>query len=199
MSIISQNDDKLQIDDSCVVCITKKFVSHDDRHLVNSSLRYVAFANDLGEGAKSYLPRWLYIGSYAATGGYAFLAIYGDFLNKKKDLVKTHNESNNKLDSITAIKNIKYELAREVADKSIWHAVASVAGTPLVIHQIKHLTEKIFKPKTPAMPAVVGLASIPVIVPPIDNGMTGIMNIFRKPENQQPYHWTGLWSFMNKH
>jgi hypothetical protein len=45
------------------------------------------------------------------------------------------------------------------------------------------------------IPTIVGLLSIPLIVPPIDNGMTAFMNLFRA--TAEPYHWSGIYDILN--
>lgn len=104
--------------------------------------------------------------------------------------------------------NNSVELAktnRITYDMMIWHFFATVSVTPVLIHKSKDLSKKILglmkfsDKKVKFGSSVIGIALIPVLVPPVDNATHYIMNkYFRTAEEQKPYEWHGLYSSLNK-
>jgi len=148
------------------------YLKSDSDPLKNSVLRYNGFWNDLGEACKNFLPKSVYISTYVATGTYAALSVY--YTNKR---LKENNDS---------------QRIKKTIDCSIWHFFATVSITPLVISKLK----KSIKTNNKWIPSVVGIGSIPILVPPVDNLTTFVMNQFRK--EKENYHWSGIYSNFNK-
>eukprot|EP01147_Barroeca_monosierra_P001749 gene1749-4862_t len=48
----------------------------------DSPLRYLGYTNELGESFKMFIPKYLYIGTYAVSGGYALVIIPGFTINR---------------------------------------------------------------------------------------------------------------------
>jgi hypothetical protein len=101
-----------------------------------------------------------------------------------------------------AMAGIEYAATKVVSPQ----AMATVDGlVRKVTDQTAPLAKAIDKSKPVSfmkekfIPGMVGLIMIPVVVPPADNFVTWGMNQFRSAENQQPYHWTGLYSFLQEH
>ena len=147
--------------------------------LLETNLRYLGFVNDLGEAGKAFLPRPLYIGTYLVTGSYAVGAV----LNARRRQLKVDPAS---------------DLTRLTVDQSIFHLLATFAVTPVLVHYTKHTAEAVLAKtalKGPVVPALIGLASIPFLVPPIDNATHYLLNKnYRTPQEQQPYVWHGIYS-----
>lgn len=150
-----------------------KYLASNDNPLVNTALRYNGFWNDVGEACKSFLPRPLYVASYVATGAYATSCVY----------YTARRESNNP------------KRVDMVKDAILWHSLATVSVTPALIAGLKAGLKRAGVSKIPC--AVIGVASIPLIVPPVDNLVTILMNKYHR-EQPEPLHWSGLYSYLSK-
>jgi hypothetical protein len=151
--------------------------------LLDTSLRYLGFINDVGEAGKAFLPRPLNNATYVATGSYAVGAVW----NARRRQTKA---------------DPTVDLQRLTVDQSIFHLLATFAVTPICVHYTKHAAESALLKtalKGPILPAIIGLASIPVLVPPIDNATHLLLNkAYRTQEEQQPYVWHGMYGFLEK-
>lgn len=147
----------------------------------------------------SFLPKSLYVGSYAITGLYAVGAVYYDnrcFADKLAAAANTTDAQRTEA------------LKKRTIDNSAWHLLATVSITPLlVIPAIKGGTKRMLINRTwgslalreKVIPAVVSIAAIPAVVSPVDNATTWAFNRFWR-ETPEAYHWSGYWSFMqDKH
>lgn len=166
--------------------------------LTKSALRFNGFWNDGGEALKSFLPKSVYYGTYVATGVYALGAVY----YTKKRLTDQLNEKCPPTDPEHA--SGMNDINIKTTDNALWHLFATISLTPLAIAGIKQQTTKALANQlkiSPLMrgkiiPGGVGLLMIPVIVPPIDNLVTCIFNLFRT--DKQEYHWSGLYAGLSK-
>lgn len=149
-----------------------KYLASNDNPLVNTALRYNGFWNDVGEACKSFLPRPLYMASYVATAAYATSCVY----------YTARRESNNP------------KQVDKVKDAILWHSLATVSVTPTLIASLKFILKRAGVSKVRC--AVIGVASIPLIVPPVDNLVTHVMNRYR--DQPEPLHWSGLYSLWSK-
>lgn len=177
------------------------YFSSSKQPLVTENWRFFGFVNDVGEALHSFLPKSLYFGSYVITGVYAIGAVYYDRENTKNTLALTDKTEDEK----------KSILNKRVVNISLWHLLATVAITPLlVIPAVKAGTKRLIINRTfmtqhareKVIPATVGILSIPAVVSPVDNLVTfGMNEINKNDEDIQPekYHWSGYYSFMNKH
>jgi fission process protein 1 len=130
-------------------------------------LRYLGYANELGESAKPLLPpslKYLYHFSYAVAGTYVFA-----------DSAKCVE-----LEPPTSKKDPKVVFC----DALLWQTAASVVIPGLVINRIVagvNVAAKSAGLRGKFFGTMAGLASIPLIIHPIDHGVEVVMdNTFRK-------------------
>jgi mitochondrial fission process protein 1 len=162
----------------------------------DSALRYLGYANELGESFRYQLPR-LVKPSYVVAFGYcladASTSGWQAYNQPQYHQNDNNNHNNNKsaaqLDAVVAS-----------VDTLLWQSLASVAIPGLVIHQIVKWSRFFIQQnqqqhkmpsasaasKNPAFivtwgPTVLGLASIPLIIKPIDEFVDELMeHTFRK-------------------
>lgn len=178
--------------------------------LVSENWRFFGFVNDVGEALHSFLPKSLYLGSYAVTGIYAVGAVYYDRqrMNDKLEAGEpfTKAQQNNKKMDYTPEEKSSI-LNRRTANNSVFHLLATIAITPLlVIPAVKAGTRRLLmnvcmptNMKEKIIPAIFGILSIPAVVSPVDNAVNYVMNEYNDDLPPESYHWSGYWSFMNKH
>jgi hypothetical protein len=164
------------------------FFKSDKDPLLTTNLRFAGFCNDLTEALKMFLPRSLYLAGYGVTGTYAVSAVVYES--------RRFNEKN---------PNQTKQLTISTLDNVVWHSVATVFGTPLLIILLKKNVSKLLSPamsslKKKLIPGLIGVAAIPLIVSPIDNTTTYFINQLRPKYGVklQGYHWTGPYAFLNK-
>ncbi len=183
-----------------------EYLRSDEQPLISGNYRFFGFINDVGEALHSFLPKSLYVGSYAITGIYALSAVYYD---RQKMSDRLNNGENVNTLAIQSDKIVytddekKSILQRRTINNSIWHLLATVAITPLlVIPAVKIGTKRALLKQTclsqqmreKVLPAAVGIISIPAVVSPVDNAVTFCMNQINKDLPAEPYHWSGYWS-----
>ena len=175
-----------------------KYLASSEQPLITSNARFFGFINDVGEALHSFLPKPIYLGTYAITAAYAVGAVYYDRRALANVLDKTQpplsgDEKSKRLDARTF-------------DNTCWHALATVAITPLVvIPAIKVGAKRFFvrlnigslTMNEKILPATIAILAIPAVVSPVDNAVTYGFNIVR--EKPEPYHWTGYWEHLNDH
>ena len=133
----------------------------------DTPLRYLGYANELAECFRYILPWSIKVGYTLA-----FSYVFADTLDKAK---KQYEMAGNKFSR---------RLFVQTGDVFIWQILASVCLPGYVIHQLVKVSKMIL-PMTGAIghfgPTVIGLASIPFIVHPIDNFVDFVMdNTYRK-------------------
>lgn len=187
-----------------------KYLIHESDPLTTTLLRYNGFWNNIGEALKTFLPKWIYYGTYVATISYVTTTIY--YTNRRAYKKNSHNICNNielnentenKLKNILLNEICKIQVRSEIIDNIIWHSLATVSLTPMTIALIKRLIKNYLEKKTnihPFMnikliPSFIGILMIGIIVSPIDNAVTYGMNRIRI--EKKPYHWTGIYSSLN--
>ncbi|XP_045454017.1 mitochondrial fission process protein 1 [Melitaea cinxia] len=130
-------------------------------------VRYLGYANEVGESFRALVPVKLVRASY----GLAFAYVLADTGDKSLKMYKKDNRARN--------------ILLETGDALIWQTLASVAIPGFVINRICKYTGQYLKnnvtkiPPTPrsVITVAVGLASIPIIVGPIDLSVTVLMNL----------------------
>ena len=139
-------------------------VEHDP--LRDSLLRYMGYANEVGEALRPIVSRLTANGSYGVAGVY----VLADAVDKG---MKAHTKTAGSAPAVAA----------EVADALLWQGTASVAIPGLAIHQIVTHSARIpalAASSSPMLvrwaPTALGLAVIPLIIHPIDTGVTWIMD-----------------------
>ena len=130
------------------------------------------------------------------TGAYAVAAVYYD---NRALSDRLNAEGKKTADEKRAL------LTSRTLDNALWHSLATVAITPLiVIPAIKVGAKRMLAGRASlsaamrekVLPATIAILSIPAVVSPVDNAVTWGFNQARaKPE---PYHWTGYWSALNE-
>ena len=141
----------------------------------DSELRYLGYANELGEAFKATVPRAAYFGTY----GVACLYVAADARHQGLAAAALHADGKEGTAVTTA-----------VVDTAIWQGLASVAIPGFTINRLVAATTTLMtqpafqKLPTAARrwaPSIAGLAAIPVIIHPIDLAVDALMdNTFRK-------------------
>jgi fission process protein 1 len=142
----------------------------------DSLLRYLGYANEVGESFRYQFPRFV-VPSYAVAFGYC-LADAGTAGSKAYESAKKDNRPTAAADSIVS-----------TADTLIWQCLASVFLPGLAINQIVKASRFAVARSPVGLPVAVttwfptaaGLGSIPLIIHPIDHFVDELMdNSFRK-------------------
>lgn len=137
----------------------------------DSLLRYLGYANEVGESFRPILPRFV-VPSYLVSFGYVGM----DTLDKTRKELE--------------INNGRYDLAANKAfDTMLWQTLASVIIPGFTINRVvkgvKYGIRKSGAGSVPALarwgPTAVGLAIIPFIVHPIDELVHNIMDKTTRP------------------
>lgn len=126
----------------------------------DTSLRYLGYANEIGESFKPIFPRFL-VPSY----GIAFAYVGADAINKTFEAIKDKNETPT--------------VIRIGIDALLWQTFASVLIPGKVINFVTSISVKIFQSENKLTstlpkglrywsPTVIGLSTIPFIIHPID-------------------------------
>ena len=126
----------------------------------DSLLRYAGYANEVGESFKPLIPRSLYYGSYAVSAAY----VVGDAHDKYR----------------------RYSAPVAGAKALVWQSLASVAIPGFTINRIVALVSWI-SPRWRYAPTAIGLASIPLIIRPIDHAVDIAMDSALDPIIHQAF------------
>ncbi|XP_011684660.1 PREDICTED: mitochondrial fission process protein 1 [Wasmannia auropunctata] len=138
-------------------------------------VRYLGYANEVGEAFRSLVPKSVVWFSYAVSSGY----VLADTVHKGAKVYRT---------DITPQRTKNVLLS--TSDTLIWQAFASVIIPGFTINRI--CAAVLFAQrrsiraawKKPWIPTLIGLVSIPFIIHPIDHAVEGAMDVtYRK--------WTG--------
>ena len=126
-----------------------------------SILRYAGYANEVGESFRPIFPQFV-IPSYIV----AFAYVLGDTQDKARK----------------ASSSEKYIQA---FDTLIWQTLASVIMPGFTINRVVHVAKKYIKYPTPQLqiwgPTFIGLATIPIIIHPIDNAVDYLFDSTLRP------------------
>mmetsp|Transcript_16514 Transcript_16514/g.33840 ORF Transcript_16514/g.33840 Transcript_16514/m.33840 type:complete len:152 (-) Transcript_16514:103-558(-) len=118
----------------------------------DSPLRYLGYANELGESFRPIFPRAV-LPSYVVAFGY----VLGDATDKAQKATTSP--------------------WIQAADALIWQSFASVIIPGFTINRLVHLAQSAWKgPGSRWGPTGIGLAAIPVIIHPIDQAVDFAMN-----------------------
>lgn len=162
--------------------------SNDEKKSFNifrdSSLRYLGYANEVGESFRYQYPRFV-VPSYVIAFGYcccdAVSSGYREFNNSNVE--KDINSS--------MINDSKKEAAIAAFDTLLWQSLASVAIPGGTINVIVRATRFVASKSIPSIaknsPTVAGLISIPIIIHPIDQFTDYLMdNTIRQYYGRNP-------------
>ncbi|KAJ8670294.1 hypothetical protein QAD02_001553 [Eretmocerus hayati] len=141
----------------------------------DTPVRYLGYANEVGEAFRSIVSKSIVHSSYVVACGY----VLADTAHKGVQVYQADS-------SVNKSKN----LALSTADTLLWQGFASVIIPGFTINRlcasIRYLQEKSFKSsfRSPWVATIIGLASIPFIIHPIDNLVEYSMNTTYR-------QWTG--------
>jgi hypothetical protein len=129
--------------------------------------RPLAYASEVGESVKSIVPNIVYKSLWGLSIGYVVV----DTGTKVYDLSKTTGVTNR-------------DLVVKTFDTAIWHSIASLVAPGLAIHSIVKGARKattmvptnVFPRAVAMFPTLIGLASIPMIIHPIDHATDWLMD-----------------------
>ncbi|XP_003696813.1 mitochondrial fission process protein 1 [Apis florea] len=137
----------------------------------DTPIRYLGYANEIGEAFRPIIPHSIVWFSYTIASGYVLADTINSGFNTYSNTVTT--KSKNVLLSMT--------------DTLLWQSLASVIIPGYTINRVCAAVQFIQKKnnntylKSRWIPTLIGLATIPVIIHPIDNLVEEIMNItYRK-------------------
>ncbi|XP_013144779.1 PREDICTED: mitochondrial fission process protein 1 isoform X1 [Papilio polytes] len=130
-------------------------------------VRYLGYANEVGESFRAMVPLRVVQASYALATGY----VLADTADKSWKMIKKDGRPK--------------KVLIETGDALIWQTLASVIIPGYAINRICHHSQLYFKKHYRRFPILainlmtvgVGLISIPFIVHPIDNGVTILMDL----------------------
>mmetsp|Transcript_49720 Transcript_49720/g.108030 ORF Transcript_49720/g.108030 Transcript_49720/m.108030 type:complete len:168 (-) Transcript_49720:20-523(-) len=140
-------------------------------------VRYLGYANELGESFRPVWPRWLANSTYGVSMAYV-LADTRDKALKAEQRLQDRPQEERRL-----------VVAEQAADCLVWQTFASVIVPGFTINRLVTAT-KWFKARSgflnasPAgrwLPTVVGLGSIPLIIHPIDELVHFVMDRTTRP------------------
>mmetsp|Transcript_47664 Transcript_47664/g.58602 ORF Transcript_47664/g.58602 Transcript_47664/m.58602 type:complete len:168 (-) Transcript_47664:146-649(-) len=139
----------------------------------DTKVRYLGYANEVGESFRPLIPKYIVNGSYAVAFGYVFA----------DSMDKMYKANQCDLSGINKYKCVLYN----GMDSLIWQSFASVIIPGITINRIVKYTSYIPYIKKShvyvqrSLPTMIGLLSIPVIIHPIDSFVHFIMNNTLRP------------------
>ena len=126
-----------------------------------TSLRYMGYANELGEAFTSYLPEWGLPASYCVAASYVMF----DTIDKGQKAFDAAEEEDKIIDTL-----------RISTETLTWQMLASVFWPGSIIRVIVNLSANIVSnDDLHFVPTIVGLLAIPLIVKPIDTTVDKLM------------------------
>src|SRR6056300_278326 len=126
-----------------------------------TSLRYMGYANELGEAFTSYLPDWGLPASYCVAASYVMF----DTIDKGQKAFDAAEEEDKIIDTL-----------RISTETLTWQMLASVFWPGSIIRVIVNLSANIVSnDDLHFVPTIVGLLAIPLIVKPIDTTVDKLM------------------------
>jgi fission process protein 1 len=125
-----------------------------------TSLRYMGYANELGEAFTSYLPEWGLPASYCVAASYVMF----DTIDKGQKAFDAAEEEDKLTDTL-----------RISTETLTWQMLASVFWPGSIIRVIVNMAAHMAGDDQPFLPTLVGLAAIPLIIKPIDTTVDKLM------------------------
>ena len=132
----------------------------DPDRLRTGAIRYVGYANEIGESFRPLVPRAAVNATYAAASGY----VVADAFWRASTL---------------PVGSSRAPLV-EAIDTLLWQTLASVAIPGLTINRVVWAAARLC-PAGSRLPTVAGLACIPLIVRPIDEGVDWLLSASLRP------------------
>jgi fission process protein 1 len=125
-----------------------------------TSLRYMGYANELGEAFTSYLPDWGLSASYCVAASYVMF----DTIDKGQKAYDAAEEEDKVIDTL-----------RISTETMTWQMLASVFWPGSIIRVIVNMAAHMAGNDHQFLPTLVGLAAIPLIIKPIDTTVDKLM------------------------
>ena len=125
-----------------------------------TSLRYMGYANELGEAFTSYLPEWGLPASYCIAASYVMF----DTIDKGQKAFDAAEEEDKLIDTL-----------RISTETLTWQMLASVFWPGSIIRVIVNMAAHMAGDDHQFLPTLVGLAAIPLIIKPIDATVDKLM------------------------
>src|SRR5210317_2363858 len=125
-----------------------------------TSLRYMGYANELGEAFTTYLPDWGLPASYCVAASYVMF----DTIDKGQKAYDAAEEEDKIIDTL-----------RISTETLTWQMLASVFWPGSIIRVIVNMAAQMSGDEHHYLPTLVGLAAIPAIVKPIDTTVDKLM------------------------
>lgn len=154
-----------------------------------TSLRYMGYANELGEAFTSYLPDWGLPASYCVAASYVMF----DTIDKGQKAYDAAEEEDKIIDTL-----------RISTETLTWQMLASVFWPGSIIRVIVNMAAQVSGDEHHFLPTLIGLAAIPVIVKPIDTTVDKLMETsiskvingeIKTPEDASAAFMTAMGSF----
>lgn len=177
--------------------------------LRDGPLRYLGYANECGEAFAAWLPFWGVPFSYAVAIAYVLVDTADKGTKAYKSARKELSENKDLSPEVKVPRLVSLLAFERTLDTVVWQLLASVACPGYTIHTVVALFHAALKPLQEtaqaqqfaaaaasslhlqsadvlaildkSLPTAVGLAAIPFIVHPIDNGIHAIMNVSLRP------------------
>ena len=147
----------------------------------NTMLRYLGYTNELGESFRPIFPKFV-IPSYIISFGYVFCDTADKTLKAKKEA----EQLDPRLRTIHVVES--------AVDTLVWQSLASVIIPGITIHKIVDVTCDLLAGKYSMVPiknvpyavqrwgpTAVGLATIPLVIHPLDNFVHFLLDITMRP------------------
>jgi len=140
-----------------------------------TSLRYMGYANDLGEAFTPYLPDWGLPASYSIAATYVLF----DTIDKGQKAYETAEEIDRIKDTLRAsVETLTWQLLASVfCPGSIIHVIVSATATLLARCHLDDVSSLHF------LPTFMGVLAIPVIIKPIDETIDKFVNDVKTTES----------------
>uniref|UniRef100_A0A7S3D2N3 Mitochondrial fission process protein 1 n=1 Tax=Palpitomonas bilix TaxID=652834 RepID=A0A7S3D2N3_9EUKA len=139
----------------------------------DTPVRFLGYANELGESFRAFIAKKLVVASYVVSFGYVF----ADTAHKGHvEYLKAHEGEPEEVKESKA--RMWENIAISAGDTFVWQVLASVAIPGFAINRIVAASSfalKNYKRRDMAA-TLIGLASIPLIVEPIDHGVHKLMD-----------------------
>ena len=126
----------------------------------DSSLRYMGYANEIGEAFTTYLPEWGLPASYCVAASYVLF----DTIDKGEKAYHGAEEGDKLIDTL-----------RISTETMTWQMLASVFWPGSIIRVIVNMAAHMAGDDHQFLPTLVGLAAIPMIIKPIDTTVDKLM------------------------
>ena len=154
-----------------------------------TSLRYMGYANELGEAFTTYLPDWGLPASYCVAATYVMF----DTIDKGQKAYDAAEEEDKVIDTL-----------RISTETLTWQMLASVFWPGSIIRVIVSTAAQVTGDEHHILPTLAGLAAIPAIVKPIDTTVDKLMESsiskvingeIKTPEDASAAFMTAMGSF----